>query len=46
MLWLKEIIYIKKLENNSPTNSSELQIYKESVKQAIKEREDSEKKFG
>ena len=40
---------IEKLENklkNSPTNSSELQIYKQSVIQATKARQDSEKKFG
>ena len=37
---------IEKLENkfkNSPTNISELQIYKQSVIQATKAREDSEK---
>ena len=37
---------IEKLENklkNSPTNSSELQIYKQSAMQATKAREDSEK---
>ena len=37
---------IEKLENklkNSPTNSSELQIYKQSAIQAIKAKDDSEK---
>ena len=40
------ILEINKLENklkNSPTNSSELQIYKQSAMQATKARETSEK---